>query len=107
MNFFLLVLGLPLNLSLDISYKHCGISKILLEKNLKFIPSKRSGTIVFNLNLVLLPAEVDLISEEQSRKRDALIAHSISRIKIILALLRKIVALYMQALIVQVRIFGL
>lgn len=44
---------------------------------------------------MLLPVEVDLILEERGRKKDVLKAHSIGYIKIILALLAKIVVFHM------------
>lgn len=56
---------------------------------------------------MLLPTEVNIISEKQSCKKDTLVTYSIGCIKIILKLLTKVVTLYMQAFIVQVGIFGL
>ena len=62
--FFLLILAIPLDFCLDVGHKRGGFSKTLPEKGLKFIPSRRDGTIVFNLSLVLLPVEVDPVAEE-------------------------------------------
>lgn len=73
----------------------------------KFVSSKRDGIIAFNLSFLMLPAKIDPISEERDRKKDAFRAHSLSRVKIILALLIKEVTLYVQALIVYVGVFGL
>lgn len=58
-----------LDLSSDAGYKSGRFSKTLLEKSLEFVPSKRDSTFTFNLGLVLLLAEVNLISEEQVLKK--------------------------------------
>lgn len=50
---------------------------------------------MFNLSLVLLPAKVDPVIEKQGYKKDALKTCSIGRVEIILALLAKVVTLYM------------
>lgn len=64
LNFFLLVLGILLYFCLDISYKQYGFFETLLKKNLEFVLSKENSTAALNLGLVLLPVEVDPISEE-------------------------------------------
>lgn len=64
LNFLLLVLKIPLDLSPDANYKNSGFSKILPKKSLEFVPNRKNGTATFNLSLVLLPAEVDFISEK-------------------------------------------
>lgn len=104
LNLFLLVLGIPLDLSPDGSHKGGRFSKTLPEKSFKFILSKRYGIITFNLRFVLLPLKVNYIPKEQSRKKYTLRAFGTSRIKIIFAILTKIVAFYMRASIVYVGI---
>ena len=64
LNFLLLVLEISLDFSPDIGHKRGGFSETLPEKSLKFVLNKRAGTIIFNLGLMLLLVEVDLISEE-------------------------------------------
>lgn len=71
------------------------IFKTLLEKGFEFISSKEDSTLVLNLGLLLLLVEFDPILKEQGCKKDTLVANSASRVKIILALLTKIVAVYM------------
>lgn len=56
---------------------------------------------------MLLLVEVNLILEKQGCKKDTFIAYATGCVKRILALLIKIIALYMQALIIQVEVFGL
>ena len=72
MYFFLLVLGVPLNLCPNVGHKCDEFSETLLEKNLKFNPSKRGGSVVLNLGLMLLPAEVDPVLKERGRKKNML-----------------------------------
>ena len=49
---------------------------------------------MFNLGLVLLPAKIDLIAEERSRKRYALRARDIGCVEMILTLSTEVVALH-------------
>lgn len=65
------MLKIPLDFSLYVGYKQCEFYKTLPKTNLTFFPSGRDRTITFNLSFVLLSAEVNLILEEQSHKRDA------------------------------------
>lgn len=89
LNFLLLVLRIPLDLSSDISYKQYGFSKVLSKKSFKFVLSSRDNIVAFYLNFVLLLAEVNLISKKQCRKKDVLLARGISYIKMLLALSTK------------------
>lgn len=70
----------------DASQKGGRFSKTLLEKGLQFDPSRRDGTVAFNLGLVLLPTEVNFILEEQSRKKNAFRACGTSYVEMILTL---------------------
>lgn len=107
LNFFLLLLRILLNFSPDASYKRSGFSKTLLKKGLKFIPSRKSSTITFNLSFVLLSVEIDLIAKIQSCKRHTFRAYGNNRIKIIFVLPIKVITLYIQAFIVQVEVTSL
>ena len=104
--FFLLVLGILLDFGPDASHKQGGFSKTLPEKGFQFVPSRRDGIVAFNLSFVLLPAEVNPISEQQGREGDAFVARDSGRIKMILTLSPEIVALHMQAPIVKVGVPG-
>lgn len=64
LNLLLLVLRIPLDLSPDAGHKDSRFSETLPEKSLGFVPSRKASIVIFNLGFVLLPAEVDLISEE-------------------------------------------
>ena len=64
LNLLLLVLGIALDFSPDIGYKSGRFSKTLPKKSLEFVPSRGTGTVIFNLGLVLLPAEVNPIPKE-------------------------------------------
>lgn len=100
MYFFLLVLEISLHFDLNTSQKQGGFSKILLKKNLEFFSSKRNNTIAFNLLFLLLSAEVDLVSKKLSREKDAMMACDTSHVKIVFALLIKVIALYLPAFLV-------
>lgn len=95
-----------LNLSPDASHKRGKFPQTLLEKDFAFISSIKGDTIAFNLSLVLLPAKIDPILKKQGHKKDALEAHSTDHVKIIFGLLTEVVAFYMRAIIIQVRVFG-
>lgn len=94
LNFFLLVLGIPLDLSSDLGHKQRGFFKTLPKKSFVFVPSKKGSIVVFNLGFLFLLAEVDLILEKQGCKRDTLEAHITGRIKMVFTLPAKIVAFY-------------
>lgn len=89
MYFFLLLLGILLNLGLDANYKQVKFFKTLLEKSFKFVLQKRNNNIAFMLRFVLLLIEVDQILEKQGRKRHAFVVYSSDHVKIILTLLAK------------------
>lgn len=103
----MLVLTILLDFSLNFSHKSNRFSEILLEKNYKFVTSRRDGTIIFYLGPVLLLAEVNPISEKLGHKKYILGACNIGRVKIVLLLLIKIVVLYIEVIIVQVKVPGL
>ena len=105
--FLLLVLRIPLDLGPDASHKQGRFSKTLPEKGLEFVPSRGDGIVTFNLSFVLLLAEVNPVSEERICKKDAFVAHGSSRIKIILTVITKIIALHIQAFIVKVGVLDL
>lgn len=62
--FFLLVIEILFNFYLDIGYKQDKFSKILPKKYLKFVLSRENSIVALNLNIVLLLAEIDLVTEE-------------------------------------------
>lgn len=100
LNLFLLILRIPLDYSPDTNHKNGGFSKTLLKKSLKFVLSKRDGTIIFNLGLLLLLAKVDFILKDQNYERDVLGAYGIGCVKIVRALLTKILAFHIRATII-------
>lgn len=62
--FFLLVLGILLNLGLNTSHKQGGLFKTLLKEGFKFVSNRRSNIIAFKLSFVLLLVKVDFVLEE-------------------------------------------
>lgn len=93
-------MGILFDFSSDAYYKYNRFFKTLLEKSLEFVLYKKDGIIVFNLSLVLLPAKIDLITEKQNCKKDTFRDCGTNYVKIILALLAKVVALYMWGFII-------
>ena len=98
--FLLLILEISLNLGPDVSYKQGRFSKTLSKKGLKFVLSKKDGSIAPNLGLILLPAEIDPISEKQSYEENTLGSHDTGRIKMIFTLSTKVVVLHIGTIIV-------
>ena len=105
--FLLLMLGISLDFGLDTSYKRGRFSKTLLEKSFEFVPSRRDDIVTFNLSFMLPLAEVNPVSGKRSRKRDAFMACSSGRVKMIFTLMTKIIALYIRPPIVKVGVPGL
>lgn len=100
-------MGISLDFNLDASYKNGRFFKVLSEKSLKFISSRRNSTVALNLSLVLLSADVDLILKEQNCKRYLLGARGIGHVNIVFGLLAKEIALYIRATVAQIGVPGL
>lgn len=100
MYFLLLVLKIPIHLSLDIGCKKSKFSKTLLEKSFEFILNKRGNIITLNLGFLLLQIKVNPISEKQIYKKDVLIAYDNSYIKMIFAILIKLVVFYIKIFLI-------
>lgn len=67
-NFFLLVLGIPLDFCLDADYKQSRFSKVSIKKSFKFVPNKQSS--FYNLSFILLLTKVIFVSKKQDYKKD-------------------------------------
>lgn len=98
--FFLLILGISLDLGRDASHKQDKFSKILLKKGFEFIISRKYGIVASKLSFMLLPAEVNPVSEKWNCKEDVFVTCGFSCVKMILTLSTKVVVLYVQAAIV-------
>lgn len=96
LNLLLLMLRILLYLSPNADYKGGRFSKTLPKKGVEFVLSKEDSTIKFNLGFLLLPAEIDSISKKQGYKRVAL---GTCGVKMVFALLTKVVTLYIGAII--------
>lgn len=64
LNFLLLALEIPLDLSRNASHKGGKFSGILLEKKVQFSQYKTDDIVVFNLNIMFLLVEIYLILEK-------------------------------------------
>lgn len=98
--FFLLILQVSFDFSLDIVNKCNGFSKTLLEKSLESVLYKKNNPVPLNLSFILLLAKVNSISEKQSYKKDELVIFDTNYVKIMLTLLTKVVLLHIQAFII-------
>lgn len=98
--FFLMVLKISFNLTLNAIYKRSKFFKTLSEKSFKFILDKKNSSILFIFYLILLTVEINLVSKKLKYKKDAFIICSTSYVKIIFAILTKVVVLYMQVFMV-------
>lgn len=58
------------NIILNAIYKCNKFSDVFSKKKLKFVSSRGSGPVMFDQGYMLLQAEVDLILEKQSYKKD-------------------------------------
>lgn len=105
--FLLLILQISLDFSQNAGYKQRGFSNTLLEKSFEFVPNREDSIVAFHLSFVLLLVEVDSITGEQSRKRDAFGARGTGRIKMVFTVLTEVVTLHVQVPIVEIRVFGL
>ena len=105
--FFLLVLGVPFDLTPEVTHERGRFSETLSEKGLELVPGKGGGPVSFFPRFVLLPAEVDSITEERGRERDAFMARGTSCLEMILALSTEVVTFHMQAPIVQAGVLAL
>lgn len=64
--FFLLVLEVFFNFTLDAIQKYSKFANVLLKNNLKFILYKKSDFFLPILSFMLLVEKVDLITEKQN-----------------------------------------
>lgn len=100
LDLFSIVPGVYFNLIPDIVYKGGRLLQAFLEKNLKLLPTQECGSIMFDPVFMLLLAEEDPVSLKRDSKRYTLVTPGVGCLKMILVLLAKIVAFYMQVPIV-------
>lgn len=79
----------------------------MLKKGLEFKSNKKNNIDVFNLRLMVLLIEVNLMPEKQSYKKNVLGVRGTGHVKIVFALLTKVVVFHRGITIIQVRILSL
>lgn len=94
--FFLLVLEVWFDLTLNIVHKCSRFPKILSKKFFKFISSEKNDPVTFDPGLILLPREIDPIPEKWGCKRDVFVTLGSKNFKIALALSTEILTFYLQ-----------
>ena len=75
-------------------------------KSLQFIPGQGGGWVAIGPGLILLPAMGDGVLQERRRKWYVFVALGPSGLKIILALLTKIIAFHVRVAIMEIRVPG-
>lgn len=86
-------------------YKYNWFFKALWEKNLKFLLSEKDNLVLLLLYFILLPSKICSIIKNQNYKKGVFIVDGFNYLKIILALLIKIIKFYILVFIVEIRIF--
>lgn len=66
--FFLLVLGVFFNLSLNVIYKYSRFAKNFSNKGLKFVLYERNSLVFFNSNLIMLLTKFNIFSKNKTIK---------------------------------------
>lgn len=94
--FFLLILIALFHFILNIVHKGNRFSKIFFKNSFKFISNKKSGFIIFDLDLISLLTNNDLILKKCNCKKDTFMTFDFSIFKIVLVLLTKVVIFYIQ-----------
>lgn len=94
MYFVLLILGVWFNLTSNMIHKNSKLSETFWEKDLKLVLYEGSDHVTCNISLMLLPVELDLITEKQKYKKDAFIALSFSGLELFLALWIEIISFH-------------
>lgn len=104
LNFFLLILKVFLDFTTDTIYIGSEFSYVFLEKGFRLFPTWERNCIAIDPILLLLPAKENLVFEEKFRKQYAVIALASYCLKIVLILLTKVAAFFVQVSILYVRV---
>lgn len=97
LDFFLLVLGVSFDFTLDTIHKSDGfISQAFPEEDSKLFLTKKCGSITFNPVLVLLLSKEDPIPKEGDYKRYAFMTFGSDRSKIVLVLPTEVVLFHVR-----------
>lgn len=62
--FFLLVLGVFFNFTLDAIHEGGRLAETLMKKSFEFVPNRKNSIVAFHLSFVLLPVIIDPFPEE-------------------------------------------
>ncbi len=101
------MLGVASSFAPDVADKRIGFPQALSSKGLKFFPGQRSDSVAFGPGLMLLPAMEDAVFQERRCKRYAFVALGLGGLKVILALLTKMIAFHVRVAIIEIRVPGL
>ena len=101
------MLEVPLELSLIGVHKVLGVTQATAEECLEFVPCDQDEGFGFMSPLELLPAEADLVPQEERGKENPGRSRSSSGSKIVPTLLTKVIAVHVRLSAVYVRGTGL
>lgn len=97
LDFFILALGIMLELTLDTCHKSLEITWVPIKEKLNIFSGYKDILLLVDpvARLVLSLSEVNISAEEKDPKQDAIGPSSLSVVKIIFALLAKMVIIHM------------
>ena len=101
------MLGVPLDLSPVGIYKGLGVTQALTEERLKLVLRDQDRGLFVLSPFVLLPAEADLVLQEECGKGNLDRPHGSGGSKVVLILLTEVVAIYVGLSVIYVREAGL
>lgn len=104
--FFLLILGVSFNLTLNIVYKSNGLHKVFLQIGAKFLPRERGNSVSLNLSLVLLPTKDDSFLKKQGCKKNVFVTFCPNCFKRVPALPAKVVTFHIKVSIIEFEVIS-
>lgn len=102
MNFFLRVLRVFLDFTLDIIHKSGEFSQTFSKKGFKLFLTRGCNSVALDPILVLLQMKEDPVLKKEGCKKYAFVAFDSSHFEMVLALLTEVVVFHMRVSIVQV-----
>ena len=101
------MLGVPLELFLVVVHKGLGVTQVMAEECLEFVPCDRDEGFNVMSPLLLLPAEADPVLQERRGKGNLDRSRSSSGSKIVLILLIEVIAVHVGLFAIYIQGTGL
>ena len=87
--------------------KRSKISLGLMEKRLELVPRNQNQTFIFYFPFILLPTEVDTVSQKRGCKRNLVRSGGSADSKMVFALLTEVITFYVKSTAVTFRVLAL